>query len=328
MKILLRKLICNQRTNFHNNNNYYIRNSSSLLSYDKVINRNRKIDNINDISSIAFLHGILGSKRNWRTPCNVWVKHHPNFESYSIDHRGHGDSKYADVLPPHNITGCANDLEELFSTILSKQDNIYETPTPTILVAHSFGGKIALRYLEERNRLGLPLPKHLWIIDSLPGLYDLNKDDVIVSKVFDLLYNKLPQRFESKEWMLKRLLDFGIEKGISQWLVTNVIADGDECTWNLNLPIIKSAFQDFCETDMWNFLEGYNGDCKIHFLRAGKNKAWTDVVLNKFSEIIKHHDSSYNSNIKLHTMSHVGHWVHSEDLPALVTLISKESGLS
>lgn len=319
MKILLRKLFSNQNIKFNRN----IRNSSSLLSYDKVINRNRKIDNKDDILTIAFLHGILGSKRNWRTPCNVWVKQHPNFESYSIDHRGHGDSKYADVSPPHNLKGCANDLEELFATILSTS-----APTPTILVAHSFGGKIALRYLEERTRLDLPLPKHVWIIDSLPGLYDVKKDDVIISKVFDLLCNKLPQRFQSKEWMLKQLLDYGIEKGISQWLVTNIIADGDECTWNLNMPIIKSAFQDFCDTDMWKFLEGYDGDCKIHFIRAGKNKAWTDIVLNKFSETIKIHDINYNSNIKLHTMSHVGHWVHSEDLPALLTLMSKESELS
>jgi pimeloyl-ACP methyl ester carboxylesterase len=42
--------------------------------------------------SIAFLHGILGNKKNWRTPAKEFLKLRPEYTAVTIDHRAHGGS--------------------------------------------------------------------------------------------------------------------------------------------------------------------------------------------------------------------------------------------
>jgi len=37
--------------------------------------------------------------------------------------------------------------------------------------------------------------------------------------------------------------------------------------------------------------------------------------------------SATNSNIRLHTMPNVGHWLHVEDLDGMLNVIMRESGL-
>ena len=42
--------------------------------------------------SVIFLHGILGNKRNWKTPANQFRLRHPDSLCLSVDLRGHGGS--------------------------------------------------------------------------------------------------------------------------------------------------------------------------------------------------------------------------------------------
>ena len=98
--------------------------------------------------------------------------------------------------------------------------------------------------------------------------------------------------------------------------------------WGFNLNVINELFTDFCNENMWHFLENYEGDKKIHFIRAGKNKSWTPEVLFRFSEIMKKNELNGRKNILLHTMPHVGHWIHAEDLNGMLKIITAESGLN
>lgn len=120
--------------------------------------------------SLVFLHGILGSKRNWRTPANVFTKLHPDFKCYAVDLRGHGDSHHREDSihnwEDNTVHNSAQDLHEFI-----QDTHIGDAKTPTILCAHSFGGKVALKYLERLYLAGHDLPDHTWIIDSLPGPY-------------------------------------------------------------------------------------------------------------------------------------------------------------
>ena len=120
--------------------------------------------------SLIFLHGILGSKRNWRTPANVFRKLHPDFKCFAVDLRGHGDSHTTDdsnhKWEENTVHNSAQDLHDLI-----QDTHIGDVKVPTILCAHSFGGKVALKYLERLYLSGHDLPNHTWIIDSLPGPY-------------------------------------------------------------------------------------------------------------------------------------------------------------
>lgn len=96
--------------------------------------------------SVMFLHGILGSKRNWKTPANVFRKLHSDFDTITVDLRGHGESNsYNEELhrwDNNTVENCSNDLLKLIKDEL-------KSVSPNIIVAHSFGGKVAMNFLEK-----------------------------------------------------------------------------------------------------------------------------------------------------------------------------------
>lgn len=269
-------------------------------------------------NSAVFLHGILGNKRNWRSFGHEFVKQHENYQSVAIDHRGHGSSPI--LYPPNTVSACADDLIDLFGSGL-----VSCSQPPRMICAHSFGGKVALSYLQKCMELDLPLPQYTWILDSLPGTYDKRLDATSSQSVSGIinLVASLPKEFESKEWVINELQRKGIARDIALWLGMNVIrSDGDtnQFMFSFDIDTIIELFEDYCSVDMWPFLHHYSGSSKIQFIRAGKNLLWTTDVLEQFQRLNKQ-----NPNIVLHTMSHVGHWLHADDMHGTLKIISDNS---
>ena len=275
--------------------------SSSLLAYDKI-NCNDPKDKL-----IVYLHGILGSKRNWRTPCNVWVKKHPMYGAISIDHRGHGDSyNLSERNLPDTIENCAIDINNTLNIASENSIN-----PPSIIIAHSFGGKVALKYLEHRLKLGLSIPEHTWIVDCIPGKYNghvENGEESVINVINTVTDPSFPKTFNTRDEIINYLINnAGFSKAIAFWLATNItMNETKKFTWSLNFNIIKSLFNDFCSLDMFPFLMNYNGRGKIHFLQAGRNQAWNNnIIIDQINQI----KLNNNNNIKFHIMPDVGHWV-------------------
>ena len=83
--------------------------------------------------SAVFIHGILGSKRNFRTPIKSFLNKYKDFKCVSFDHRGHGESG-SSFESPHTVEECAKDLKKSMKRL--------EIDPPNILFAHSYGGKV------------------------------------------------------------------------------------------------------------------------------------------------------------------------------------------
>lgn len=276
-----------------------------------------------------FLHGILGNKRNWRTVALEFVKLHPNFQAITVDHRGHGTSPHFQE-EQNKVGSCAKDLLE---TLHQSKINLasksllpaFDAP-PYIVCGHSFGGKVVLQYLKMLIIAKSHLPHHVWVLDSLPGLYEKNLDLSHQHSVLNIMQilKELPKDFESKRWIENYLLSKGISQSVVQWLGGNVIATTTSLPtrykFNFNIDTVLELFHDYCELDMWEFLENYEGETKIHFIRAGKNKAWTHSVVNRFKAI-----SEKNHKILVHTMPDVGHWLHTDNVHGMIDIISKNS---
>lgn len=86
--------------------------------------------------TVVFLHGILGSLKNWRTPARRLIGRHSHYQALVVDHRGHGASERG--APPHDLAACAADVRELLCSLNLRCD---------MLCGHSYGGKVALAYV-------------------------------------------------------------------------------------------------------------------------------------------------------------------------------------
>ncbi len=315
-----------------------------------------------------FLHGILGNKRNWRTPSKLLAKGNDNMQVIAADHRGHGGSHGKLGTNKNTVESCALDVHALVANTLRKKkmingrrlsdtnsaavgsggtatkapafaktnDNVISCPD--LLAGHSFGGKVALTYLQDRYNRGQELPQDTWILDCLPGLFDTtagNPDHTnhSVQGIFNILAD-LPTRFKKPADVTTMLTEQGISLPVAQWLTSNCRAATDcpernEMMLGFDLPVCTELFHDFCLTDTWPFLKAFDGrrrayggkDANIHFVRAGRNPLWVPSVLEQFEQIT----NSSQTTVHLHTMSHVGHWLHVEDVRGMIDLIQEHS---
>lgn len=100
----------------------------------------------------------------------------------SLPMAGHGDSP--SFTPPHDLKACANDilcvrvvqraplLRSMLLTHLSAMTSglaSHLNVEPEAVFGHSFGGKVALKYLQECQQQSRTLPSQVWVLDSLPG---------------------------------------------------------------------------------------------------------------------------------------------------------------
>ena len=91
-----------------------------------------------------FLHGILGSKRNWRTPAKLLTQLSPELRVTAMDHRGHGLSH--DLPGENTLLSAAADARSVMG---AGREGGAATQGLQLLVGHSFGGKVALIYLQQ-----------------------------------------------------------------------------------------------------------------------------------------------------------------------------------
>ena len=176
----------------------------------------------------VWMHGIVGTKKNWRT-CSKQFLAMPASRDYGtslvLEHRGHGESH--GMTGDNTVENCALDLEALL---------VHTGVNPALVSAHSFGGKVALKFIERQMQhqslssantmdggWSGPL-RHVWVLDSLPGVYASDRHDsaTSVSAVLGVL-GKLPAEFESREWAVKELQAHGIALPVALWLGTSVV---------------------------------------------------------------------------------------------------------
>lgn len=314
--------------------------SGRILAFDQYKPKQRTVKQpFSDdwFDTIVFMHGILGSRRNWRTPANLFIRNNPGFQAFGVDHRGHGGSRFVGEGSSSTVSACADDLDALLHS--KDVGSSLLLATPDILVAHSFGGKVALAHLTARQARGEPIPRHTWILDSLPGPYvekrlaDGKHSVNSVAGIFEAL-NSESLFFPSSKAAVDMLLKRGVALPVAQWLATGCfVPDGPDnpnkwVTWGFDLKTATALFSDFCRLDVWPWLDAFDGrgaskegrDACVHYVRAGKNQMWTEQDVTRLQAL-----SESGRGVAYHCMEHVGHWMHVDDCEGLITLISEKS---
>ncbi|CAK4357406.1 unnamed protein product [Aphanomyces euteiches] len=256
--------------------------------------------------TVVIMHGILGNKGNWGTFSRRIVNTFPDWQVLGLDHR---------------VLRCNRRIiyKRVRKIDLLASLNI----TPDVACGHSFGGKVALTYLDACRRENLLVPKDTWVLDALPGCEQTDYATRAQDKTFNSTDFVLPALMEvplpitSKKGLVQLLEAKGFETGQAQWMTTNLKAisnSPEEYVWKMDLPVIHTLFRAFLTTDCWPILTYLPGDANVHFVRAEYNKFWTNEVVRRFDGVDRVH---------LHLLEMADHWVHVDNPTGLFALMEQ-----
>ena len=251
---------------------------------------------------MLFLHGILGTRANWRGVARRFVEVRPEWGAILVDLREHGDS--LGFSAPHTLQAAAADVAELLGSL--------STPVGGAL-GHSFGGKVVLEWL--RSRRGQDT--EAWTIDSSPSPSAANRDTTATAEVIRTL-DALPAEWDSRDAFVAAMVEAGQPPPIAQWLAMNLRrTDDGGRAFGPNLEVIRDLIEDYARADAWDVLEALPDGCTLDVVVGGRSEVFSRSDRARVERI-----AEQNSRVSVHVIEHAGHWVHVDAADALVALLT------
>lgn len=252
-------------------------------------------------ATVYFLHGILGSGRNWLGFARRLVQMAEGWRAVLVDLRNHGESHGAP--PPHDLDACAHDVAALAAELGEE---------PRVVVGHSFGGKVGLVYAREQASC----LAEVWSLDSPPGLR-VKRSRGDVEKVFDRV-GEVPLPIAGRQELVEDLRGRGLSMGIARWMTTNLRPndEGEGFTWRFDLEAAREMLQSFGEHDAWDVLEQPPTGVRPVVVRGGRSDRWLPEEIERLDALER------QGLIGHHVIEGAGHWLHSEDPEAILALLA------
>ena len=255
----------------------------------------------------VFVHGILGSRGNWKGFARRFVERVPTAQAILVDLRHHGDSHGFDE--PDSVVAAANDIAALCAHL--------GTP-PTLLVGHSWGGKAVL---ELGLRAGTTV-KDIVVVDSPPGTRTFGQAAVRgeIEKVIDALESLPVGLARDRKHLVEQLVERGLSNPIAQWMTTNLsplpapTADGLGFTFKFNLDAVRRMLVDYGRTDFWPTIAAHRGVPRLHMVRGARSDRWTPDEHMRLQQAVT------AGALRDHVLQ-TGHWVHTEDPDGLLQIV-------
>jgi pimeloyl-ACP methyl ester carboxylesterase len=240
-------------------------------------------DNI-DCTTVLLIHGILGNRRNMIGFAKRLVADFSDWRVCVVDLRHHGDSR--DFPPPNDLASCAQDLLNL-------------DISPSIVIGHSFGGKVALALSEL-----IPV-RQVWALDSPPGVVQIDPNDS--SSVLNVIaiLKEIPLPITSRQDLIRQL-EVRLSRPIAMWMTTNVRETPEGLRWAFNLPAVEEMLASYREASFKAMLRAPHPQTDYHFVRAvsGRGFAVPDA-----------------QNVYAHDLANSGHWVHIDNPSGILDLM-------
>ncbi len=156
---------------------------------------------------VIILHGLFGISDNWVSYGKQLADE--GFEVFIPDQRNHGRSEHSDDF---NYLALTNDL---FDFIDAEE---IENP---ILIGHSMGGKVAMRFAVSYPEL----VKKLIVVDIAPREYGPRKHHLsIIKTMLEVDIDSVQNRTEVSDYLAKGISD----KRIRQFILKNLYRKGKE----------------------------------------------------------------------------------------------------
>ncbi|WP_437957155.1 alpha/beta hydrolase [Sorangium sp. So ce119] len=257
------------------------------------------------------LHGIFGSGANWRTFVRRLVEAQTASAAARpwgfilVDLRAHGMSQGPPA--PHTIAAAADDLLRLGDRLGLDVRGV---------MGHSFGGKVALAYLERRPE-GL---ERGFILDADPSASSAGESGSESPGVLDLL-RAIPQPIASREAFLEAVQAAGFSRGIAEWLAMNVRREGEGFRIRLDLDVLNALLTDYFARDLWHVLEDPPAPAgaeerRIHVVLGGRSASISPASRARFEAL-----AARAPWVSVHVLPTAGHWLHVDDPEGLFEVI-------
>lgn len=239
--------------------------------------------------TVWFLHGILGSSRNWRGFARRLVEARPAWRAVLVDLRNHGDSKGAPE--PHTVEACAADLARL-------------APAPDAVCGHSFGGKVAAIFARDHR----PRPRALWILDAPPGR--VAPGERPVQAVLDVVARMaLPIR--SRAEVPRAFAGAGFDASLASWMTTNLRPVEGGFAWTFDPAAAREMIESYAACDLWPFVESPPAGLDVHVVRGGASDRWSAADLERLTR----------ARVSRHVLEGAGHFLHGDDPAGLLAIL-------
>lgn len=247
------------------------------------------------------LHGILGSKTNWRGHIRRVSSALPAWGFVLVDLRNHGDAQ--GFVPPHTLDAVADDVIALAAHLARPIDAV---------IGHSFGAKSAL-VLTEHLRGALD---HAVIVDGNPGARPDQRASAETMLALDALA-AVGRSFASRDAFVDAMMARGLTRDLAAWLAMNVVLDGSAYTLRLDLAVIRTMLDDYFVRDLWSVVEDPPGRVRVHMVLGGRSPAVDGDERLRLERAAEAHPS----RLRVSVVAKAGHWVHVDAPDETVALL-------
>ena len=229
---------------------------------------------------VIILHGIFGVSDNWVTYGKRISQE--GFEVFIIDQRNHGQSPHSDVFNYLALT------EDLFDFI---DEHEIEDP---IILGHSMGGKVAMRFALENPQM---LSKLIVVDISLKAYGPRKTHKSIIKAMKQVDLTKVTSRQEVEEQVAELIPDLRVRQFVMKNLQRK---EKDEFGWKIYIKGI--------EENIDLLFDGIDTITKFEkptlFIKGGNSDY---ILLEDYDQI------RYNfPNAEIITIADASHWVHVE----------------
>jgi esterase len=239
--------------------------------------------------ALVILHGLLGSSRNWST---IGKALQDRYDVHALDLRNHGSSPHDDAMRWAEMSA---DLQAYLD--LHAIDSV-------VLMGHSLGGKVAMRYACENPEV----VDKLVIVDIAAKPYPPYHDNEFRA-MKRIPTAGLVNRKEAEELLETRVPEWAMR----QFLLTNLVRD--EATgaykWQINLETLHASLPHIRQNSL---LETDRYDKPVLLVRGANS----DFIDDNDAEEMHH----WFSHLREEIVPSAGHNVHVENRKGFMEVLN------
>ena len=238
---------------------------------------------------IVILHGLLGISDNWVGVARKLADE--GFRALIPDQRNHGQSPQHPVL---NYYALTDDLTEFI---------VHHELVNPIILGHSMGGKVAMRYTLENPS---SVDKLVVVDTSLRTYVRFNYHLKLIDAMLSVDFNVINTRQEAEDHLTEKIRD----ERLVQFLLKNLYwKEKDRLGWRPNLQAISYHVDAMYDGVFYST----RFEKPALFVRGGKS----DYILEEdYPAIIQNFPQAIISTIENGT-----HWVHADEPDKFYNLI-------